>query len=692
MIKKLFCCTIVLIGLHVHAQSILETNVKADYLAQLKGKSIMEIKELIVKDSIELSKLIHMLNSFEEMFTVDDKKKYTEANAEITEPYKLPILKDVEDNFNNSTQSLVFKQQYQLPNSGFFIEPSNKEDSRNGMSLDYNVKNAYRNGQLISPDAIRLLRIDSVRIYTEYDVPTKITVVKMLTTQKKIYYKNDTITLDYVNKNNIKFHLPNRLKENLLEVHALTTKGKLIDSKSSQYSSFKDDKQATKKFERFTFFFKSILTDITANKFSTTDELLRVVDTKLNNIEWITQSEISYQQYSFKGNVQSLVFYFKEEGKLLKKENIAINVDNTKTGFTVFENEAEENGICDFTGKIIIPAAYKKLKQENENYYYTWGFKKEGGYETVNYFLDASKNELINLNFNGLITAQDGEMAQAQITIGKDKDSMPIKNYGMYNNKRKLILPIKYDFLQVMNNVIAYREIGSKTMGLFNLEGKKITDEQYSDIAIMEDYDESIKHNIIIAEKNEKFGFLDMSGNPIKDFRYNKIYKFSEGLAVAYIFKDEGRKACILDSTMTEIIPLKYESLSNCENGIMIFELNEKYGLLNRTGDVIIKNIYSNIKLSGGFAIAENDKYLFGCIDNKGKIIIPFIFKEISEFNAGYAFVFTENSYGIIDTTGKFMMKEPRPSSYGLSTNWEGTARTYLLNGKKYNYKGDLIK
>jgi hypothetical protein len=106
----------------------------------------------------------------------------------------------------------------------------------------------------------------------------------------------------------------------------------------------------------------------------------------------------------------------------------------------------------------------------------------------------------------------------------------------------------------------------------------------------------------------------------------------------------------------------------------------------------LVNNIYTSIKLSGGVIIAENDKNLFGFIDKKGKMTVPFTFKEIYEFNAGYAFVFTENSYGIIDATGKFMMKEPRPTSYGLSTNWDGKARTYLLNGKKYNYKGDVIK
>ncbi len=81
----------------------------------------------------------------------------------------------------------------------------------------------------------------------------------------------------------------------------------------------------------------------------------------------------------------------------------------------------------------------------------------------------------------------------------------------------------------------------------------------------------------------------------------------------------------------------------------------------------------------------------YGAINSRGVLVVPCRFNEIKEFQAGYAFVFTDDLYGIIDSAGKFMMKAPKPSSYGMSTNWKGKERTYTINDKTYNYKGDLI-
>ncbi len=451
MTKQIFCFIIIIISINVNAQSILDANAKAEYLEQLKGKSVQDIKQIIVRDSIKIAQFVQMLNNFADIFKSDDNEKYTEANAVLTKPCQLPILKDAEDNFNRTTAILIFKQQYQLPNSGFAVEPDDKKQSANIINLDYSVKSAYKNGQILNPDSIKLLKIDSIKTYTEYEVPTKLAIVKMAITQKKLQYNKDTIYLDYVNKNYVKFHLPASLSENILEVHALTAKGKLIDNKSYQRNSFKEDKQAKKIFEPLEIFFKTILTEIDTKNF-TTAELLKTIDTKLNHIKWYTRSEISYQQYSFKGNVQSLVFYFKEESKIFKKDITVINTDSSKTGYTVFENETKDKGICDFNGKIIVPANYKNLKQENENYYYTY----DKG-DVANYYFDAATSKLKDLNFKGFITAEEGGMAEAQITIGKDNDSMPVKKYGMYDNKGKLIIPVQYTFLQVINNIIVYK-------------------------------------------------------------------------------------------------------------------------------------------------------------------------------------------------------------------------------------------
>jgi hypothetical protein len=78
----------------------------------------------------------------------------------------------------------------------------------------------------------------------------------------------------------------------------------------------------------------------------------------------------------------------------------------------------------------------------------------------------------------------------------------------------------------------------------------------------------------------------------------------------------------------------------------------------------------------------------YGAINKKGEIIIPFKLSSAGNFNEGYAFVFTETEYGIIDAKGTFVMKAPKPYSYGYSSSGTGKETIYSINNKKYNYKG----
>lgn len=51
----------------------------------------------------------------------------------------------------------------------------------------------------------------------------------------------------------------------------------------------------------------------------------------------------------------------------------------------------------------------------------------------------------------------------------------------------------------------------------------------------------------------------------------------------------------------------------------------------------------------------ENEEYLFGFINTKGELVIPFMYKDATEFSEGLSFVMNDSIRGYIDTNNRFV-------------------------------------
>lgn len=89
-------------------------------------------------------------------------------------------------------------------------------------------------------------------------------------------------------------------------------------------------------------------------------------------------------------------------------------------------------------------------------------------------------------------------------------------------------------------------------------------------------------------------------------------------------------------------------------NQTAVIQNDEKYGLINRNGEIIVSPEYDYIIKSIStnlFMVEKNEKY--GFINNQGKIVIPIIYDDASPFYERMAAVKKENKYGFIDSKGR---------------------------------------
>lgn len=201
-----------------------------------------------------------------------------------------------------------------------------------------------------------------------------------------------------------------------------------------------------------------------------------------------------------------------------------------------FKDE-EETIFYDLSGEIIKDLKYSSiLKTQNENYYIT--INEYGFYGIIN-----SKNEeLIENKYNYI------EYLFEDYFIVANKNG----NLGVINSKGEIKVDLKYDVLQKIDNTnVIEAKILKESKSYFysiNLDlvysAKKAfiykEDEYLKVYSQLEDkylsFDGKIleskdvlKNNALLADKkDDKWGFVDRSGNLVVDYQYDKVTEFNE--------------------------------------------------------------------------------------------------------------------------------------------------------------------
>jgi len=187
--------------------------------------------------------------------------------------------------------------------------------------------------------------------------------------------------------------------------------------------------------------------------------------------------------------------------------------------------------------------------------------------------------------------------------------------------------------------------------GLINYKGEEVTGFIYNELRYSVDYfDVSI---------NEKYGIIDYDGKELLPLIFSSPYFIStDSVFTASINYKNG----LYYRDSNKFREFDFHVTSPLHDGFAVVETrNDKFGMINSNGDLVIDTIYSDM----GSFVGENDLLavrndsVWNYINPQGEMKIEGNFDKAEFFWSHYAIVVKDGKYGIIDTLGNFLI-EPK--------------------------------
>ena len=291
--------------------------------------------------------------------------------------------------------------------------------------------------------------------------------------------------------------------------------------------------------------------------------------------------------------------------------------------------------------------------------------------------------------------------------------------WGVIDNNAKMIIEPNYEDAIIIPNskqdifICTYNtnyDEGKYETKVLDSKGKEIFTE-YDKVEALENYDENnnlwYEENVLLVEKDGKYGLIDFKGNEILKLDYEKIYAL-KGIRNSIVTEKDGKKG-VVNHLGQVIVENKYEEIKSLgqDTRAYIVKSDDKYGV-----EGILECKYQDIKELNNketFCVKEEGKYKV--INAEGKIVLNEKFDDIEsiedniivykyknkycaydiednrklsktyktlKYTANDLFISrTDNSYGIIDINGEIKIKEEYSN-----INYYENINIYELEGK----------
>lgn len=298
---------------------------------------------------------------------------------------------------------------------------------------------------------------------------------------------------------------------------------------------------------------------------------------------------------------------------------------------------------------------------------------------------------------NGIQTTQDGD------------------RFGFKREDGTIFVPNKFMFVDRFHGDYCVVYMDYDSCGLINRDGAQIIPCEHSNVFYPSD-------GMIMAKKDELFGFYDTVGKLVIPFQYRAASTFNEGLAVVAVDIDSDLvQYGYIDKKGRMAIDAQYEYCYPFFEGHAVVKMYDRYGMIDRDNKLvcptkfeILSSMFDRRVFAGddnglamyddnfkqltpavysqllgkteGRILVQRDS-LFGYLDSTGREVIPCQYQEAALFEQNRAAVCKNGKWGIIDTTGKVIL----PIEYDNS-RYRGEAYKFhdgmalIEKGERYGY------
>ena len=328
-------------------------------------------------------------------------------------------------------------------------------------------------------------------------------------------------------------------------------------------------------------------------------------------------------------------------------------------------------GLINLNGKEIIPTEYDKISPISE-VKSTFKTEKDG------------KCGVVNAEGKTIIEPQ---YADIDVLGEDDKSGFIIKNdagkYGIIDYSNNKVIEANYDSIQKVFANDMYVATNAGKQILLNKEGKQILSKGFDTIeqilssqenaiiytkngkyGVMSIEDNSIivkpeydslketKTGILIAQKDGKYGIINLQSEEKIPFNYTSISYNKK--ADIYVAEDSEFNSAVLNSNLEVKLTGILIDLNDIK-GYIKMRINDEYKYYNfKFEEQQESDIYPNKTL---FISKKNGKY--GLVDKTGKVIVDYKYDDaIDQNECGYVAVKKDGKWGSIDSKGN-LVQEP---------------------------------
>ena len=182
----------------------------------------------------------------------------------------------------------------------------------------------------------------------------------------------------------------------------------------------------------------------------------------------------------------------------------------------------------------------------------------------------------------------------------------------------------------------------------------------YDKVEVLYNHDESnnlwYEKNVLKVQKDNKYGLINLDGKELLPCSKDQI-EVMLGVDSVYITTLDSKKG-LVDSLGKEIIENKYVEISaltdKYENGFIVKNENNKYGVINYDTTVALEEKYDEIKNIYGnsmYVVKEEGKLKIVNTDNE--TYLEDKFEDVKSINTDNVIIKKADKYGVINTLGE---------------------------------------
>ena len=301
------------------------------------------------------------------------------------------------------------------------------------------------------------------------------------------------------------------------------------------------------------------------------------------------------------------IFIMKE---FLTKETSTGSIDS-KSYFAVYKDN--KWGVINSSGNYVIEPSYSEMIVVPNS--------KLGVFVvTYNTKVLNEKDEKILTEYENVeaIPNQDknGNLCYAKNVLKFQKEG----KYGLIDFKGKNILPAEYQEITAISGIENSLKIKKDDKyGIANEEGKIIIEPKYADIDILGKDDKS---GFIVKDDLGKYGIINYLNEQVIETQYNSVEKvYGNDLYVV----SEGGTQKLVNKQSEDVLTTGFDAITQIlsgEENMVIFRKNNKYGIMDLSGQVKLEAKYDSLKQAKvGLYIAQRDgKYGIININDEEKL------------------------------------------------------------------------